>query len=229
MGVYVKVVVKLTGKVFDEPYLEVLKDYSIIIKEWLGRGYRFAIVCGGGNVARRYINIARGLGVNEGWLDILGIEVSRINALLINALLGDVAYNRIPRNIDEFLTAWSSGRVVTLGGLQPGQSTNAVAMLVAELVGADLVVNATDVDGIYDKDPKVHADAKLIPRISVRELRELIKAKSLAGTYELFDSLALSIAERSRIKVFFINAFKVEAFENVMKGFAVGTELTYDE
>lgn len=224
-----KVVVKLTGKVFDENRLEVLKDYSRIVREWLGRGYRFAIVCGGGNVARRYINVARELGVNEGWLDILGIEVSRINALLINALLGDIAYNYIPRNIDEFLTAWSSGKVVTLGGLQPGQSTNAVAMLVAELVGADLVVNATDVDGIYDKDPKVYADAKLIPRISIRELKELIRVKSLAGTYELFDSLAISIAERSRIKVFFINAFKVKAFEEAMKGIAVGTELTYEE
>jgi predicted uridylate kinase len=115
-----------------------------------------------GSTARHYISMARRLGVNESWSDLLGINISRINALLLNALLGDITYNYIPRNVDEVLTAWSSGKVVTLGGLQPGQSTNAVAMIIAELVGADLVVNATDVDGVYDKDPKKYSDAKLL-------------------------------------------------------------------
>jgi len=223
----VKVVVKLTGKLFDLGNVDILKSYCGIFRERFLRGYRFVIVCGGGSTARHYISMARKLGVNESWSDLLGINISRINALLLNALLGDITYNYIPRNVDEVLTAWSSGKVVTLGGLQPGQSTNAVAMIIAELVGADLVVNATDVDGVYDKDPKKYSDAKLLPRVTINELKNLIISRSEAGTYELFDQLALSIAERSRIKIYFMNGFKPENIEKVLDGINVGTEVIY--
>jgi uridylate kinase len=223
----VKVVVKLTGKLFDLGNVDILKSYCRIIRDRFLRGYRFAIVCGGGSTARHYINMARKLGVSESWSDLLGINVSRVNALLMNAALGDIAYSYIPKNVDEVLTAWSSGKVVTLGGLQPGQSTNAVAMVIAELVGADLVVNATDVDGVYDKDPKKYSDARLLPKITINELKNLISSRSEAGTYELFDQLAISIAERSKIKIYFVNGFKPENIEKVLDGINVGSEVIY--
>ncbi len=223
-----KVVLKLTGKLFHDVSSELLIRHSQIIRERFSVGDKFVIVCGGGPIAREYIRISRRLRINEGWSDLLGIEVSRINALLMNTLLGDIAYKHVPRNVDEFLTAWSSGKVVTLGGLQPGQSTNAVAMIVAELAGADLMINATDVDGVYDKDPKRYSDAKLLPKVTVEELRRIVRGNALAGSYELFDHLALTIAERSRIKLYFVNAFQPDNIIKILEGSDfVGTEVIY--
>lgn len=224
-----RVVLKLTGKVFNRDHVKLLKDYVEVIRSRYITGDKFVVVCGGGRVAREYITIARELGISEGWLDILGIEVARINALLLNALLGDIAFKNIPRSVDEFLNAWSSGRVVVMGGLQPGQSTNTVAALIAELIRADLLVNATDVDGIYDRDPKVFNDAKLLSKVSIKELTKLLANQSVvAGSYELFDQAALNVVERSRIRLFFINAFNVGNFINILNGINVGTEVIFD-
>lgn len=230
MVIKLKVVLKLTGKIFDDENAEVLRNYSEIIRERFRGGDRFAIVCGGGPIARQYIKILRKLGVGEGWSDIIGIEVSRINATVINSLLSDIAYRSIPRSVEDFLRAWSSEKVVTLGGLQPGQSTNAVAMIIAELIDADLMINATDVDGVFDKDPKECADAKLIPKITIGELKKVIKGGMLAGSYELFDQLALAIAERSRIKLYFVNAFKPHNVSKLLEGCDfLGTEVIYPQ
>jgi len=223
-----KVVLKLTGKLFDEENVETLIKYSDIIRQRYTAGDKFAVVCGGGPIARHYIRISRKLGINEGWSDVIGIEVSRINASLINNLLGDIAYKYVPRSVDEFLVAWSSGRVVTLGGLQPGQSTNAVAMIIAELIGADLMINATDVDGVFDKDPKEYPDARLLPKVTIEELRRVVRSGLLAGSYELFDQLALTIAERSRIKLYFVNAFQPSRTSELLEGRStIATEVIY--
>src|SRR3989441_11713549 len=81
--------------------------------------------------------------------------------------------------------------VVVMGGLQPGQSTNAVATLAAEITRAKVLVNATDVDGVYTEDPKKNPRAKLLRTIHVGKLLELAMAgRGFAGRYELLDTLA---------------------------------------
>jgi len=229
-GDCVRVVIKLTGRLFSYDNISLLKEYSRLIVDRFLHGFKFAIVCGGGPIARSYISMARGLGLGEGWYDRLGIEVSRVNALILNALLGDVAYNTIPRSVDEFLMAWSSGKVVTLGGLQPGQSTNAVAAVIAELIRANLLINASDVDGIYDRDPKKDPNARLLPRVTVGELRTILSNQSVrAGGYELLDPLALLVIERSCINTVFVNAFKIDHVKAALDGAEVGTKVICSE
>src|SRR2546428_8801161 len=87
-----------------------------------------------------------------------------------------------------------------MGGLQPGQSTNAVATLAAEITRAKVLVNATDVDGVYTEDPKKNPRAKLLRTIHVGKLLELAMAgRVFAGRYELLDPLSVKILERSKI------------------------------
>jgi len=217
-------VIKLTGKVFS-------KDNSLLIKEIaekikiLANDHRVVIVTGGGPIARQYISIAKDLNASEAWCDLLGIDISRINAKLLIAALNDIAYTYVPENIDEFLRAWSTGKVVVLGGLQPGQSTTAVAAIIAEVINADLLIYASDVDGIYDKDPKKFPNAKKLDRVSVNELRKILEPRIEAGTYELIDPLALLIIERCKIRSFVISAFKPNLLEKLVKGEKVGTEI----
>ena len=81
------------------------------------------VVTGGGEIARHYINIARSLGSDEANLDIIGIEVSRLNAKLLLVTLGDQAFSQVPKNLEEVALAAASGKIVIAGGLHPGQSS----------------------------------------------------------------------------------------------------------
>src|SRR5207237_10502301 len=93
-----------------------------------------------------------------------------------------------------------------MGGLQPGQSTNAVAALAAEITRADLLVNATDVQGVYTADPKKDPKAKMLRTVSVDKLLGWAMAGDVyAGKYELLDPLALKIMQRARIATRFVS------------------------
>jgi uridylate kinase len=109
---------KITGKVFDsEAYASTILRIVELVGRKLDQGHRFAIVVGGGRRAREYIELGRRLGIGEAFLDALGIEVSRVNALVMASILGPHAHLPIPRSVDDFLRAWASGKVVVLGGL----------------------------------------------------------------------------------------------------------------
>ncbi len=212
----------------NENGANVLAGLSSLISSKADEGYRFAVVVGGGRRARDYIELGRRLGLSEGQLDAVGIEVSRVNAALLAFALGPRAYLPIPRSIDEFLRAWTSGKVVVLGGLQPGQSTNAVAAIVAEMTNADLILNATDVDGIYDSNPKMNPQARLLKEVHIGELEEMLSDKELAGYYELFDRVGLNIVKRSKIPLVFLSIYNTENIRRAVNGEEfVGTRIVY--
>ncbi len=204
------VVLKLTGKVFEPGNERVLLEITEILKEKASTD-RLVVITGGGKTARKYVELGKELGVSNAWLDLLGMEASRLNALLLAALLGELAYTPIPRSVDEVLQGLSTGKVVILGGLQPGQSTNAVSAMIAELVRADLLINATNVDGVYDKDPSRYPDAKPLKEVSIQQLAEMLRSQDFSpGHYELLDTVALKVVARSKIRLVFVNAFKPE-------------------
>ena len=195
-----RVAIKLSGSIFSEErnegtikrYAEMLTDISIDVQP--------IVIAGGGKIARHYINLARCLGSDEASLDIMGIEVSRLNAKLLIVALGEQAYSQVPKNLEEVTIAAESGKIVIVGGLHPGQSTNATSALIAEKVRASKFLNATDVDGIYDLDPNISRNAKLLNEITVSECMEILKnGSSMAGTYDLMDIVALKVIERSKI------------------------------
>jgi uridylate kinase len=195
-----RVVIKLSGSIFSQDtdyakirkYAEMLSDISNRVQP--------IVIAGGGKVARHYINLARNLGSDEANLDIIGIEVSRLNAKLLITALGDQAYSQVPKNLEEVAIAVDSSKIVIAGGLHPGQSTNATSALIAETSKASSLVNATDVDGIYDSDPNTNTKARLFKEITVNECMEILRVESaMAGTYDLMDIIALKVIERSKI------------------------------
>jgi len=195
-----RVVIKLSGSIFSQDtnyakirkYAEMLSDISNRVQP--------IVIAGGGKVARHYINLARNLGSDEASLDIIGIEVSRLNAKLLITALGDQAYSQVPKNLEEVAIAVDSSKIVIAGGLHPGQSTNATSALIAETSKASSFVNATDVDGIYDSDPNTNTKARLFKEITVNECMEILRVESaMAGTYDLMDIIALKVIERSKI------------------------------
>jgi len=205
-----RVVLKLTGKIFETGNESALLEIIETLRK-KALTDRIVVVTGGGKTARKYVELGKGLSASNAWLDLLGMEASRLNALLLAASLGELAYTPIPRSVDEVLQGLSTGKIVVLGGLQPGQSTNAVSAMVAELVMADLLINATNVDGVYDKDPNKYPDAKPLEEVSIQQLAEMLRYQDFRpGHYELLDAVALKIIARSRIRLVFVNAFKPE-------------------
>jgi uridylate kinase len=224
-----KLVLKISGKLVnpeDPVYILKLAD---VVRELVREGHRVAVVIGGGGIARKYIDACRSLGGSEGICDLIGIEASRLNALLFTIALGDLVYRRVVRNIDEMLEAWSTGLVVAAGGFQPGQSTVAVSAIMAEMISADLLIYATVVSGIYDRDPALDPNAKLLKRVSVEELRRILSRQSVsAGRYELIDPLALSIIERSRIRVAVIDGRDPTTIIQAVRGEDIGTLVVHE-
>ena len=219
-----RIVIKLSGRIFSMDNVKMLKDYaSFLVK--ISKIYQPVVVAGGGNIARHYITQARSSGADESTLDELGIEISRLNAKLLIYALKNKAYSHPPTTLQEVRHAVDDGLIVVTGGLHPGQSTNGTAALISEKIQAEQFLNATDVDGVYDKDPNKFKNAKKFKRIELKNLRNmLVQEDSIAGGYDLMDIVALKIIERSKIKTRIIKA-DIKIIERAIRGEDVGTEI----
>ena len=225
------IVVKLGGHVFSpEPDPNKLRGYVDIFKQLRSEGYRVVVVTGGGRTARTFINTARELGATESFCDIIGIEATRLNAELLIAGLGEEASSNVPTSVDKLIEAADRGKVVVLGGLIPGQSTDAVAAMTAELLSASLLIKATDVDGVYSADPKKDAKAKKLDKVTYSELRRLSMRGELgAGGYQLFDPSAIRFIERSSISTVILDGRDPTNILKAVRGEKIGTLIIRDK
>lgn len=223
-----RAVVKLGGFAFPEiPNRKLLHDYAESFAK-LARKHHLVIVTGGGALARRYITTARELGGSESFCDQIGIYVSRLNSRLLIAALGLIAYPEVPTSVEELRRYYAHGRIVAMGGLQPGHSTNAVAAIAAETVHADLLLNLTDVEGVYSSDPKSDASARKLDQVTPKELSQLLSKQALgAGEYDLMDSVAVRIIERSRLKAMIVDGRDPKNLERAFAGKKTGTRIIH--
>lgn len=219
-------VIKLSGSVFNfKTTSKSLKEYAQVLLD-IQTKVQPVVVSGGGIIARHYVNLARSLGSDESSLDEMGIEISRLNAMLLSAALGDYVYPVIPSNLEEISIACQSGKIIISGGLHPGQSTNATAALICEKIKADRFLNATDVDGIYDSDPKKNAKAKMFKEITIKKCLDLLNNESTqAGNYELMDIVAMKVIERSKIPTYVIKSDPKVIRNLIMKNRQTGTKI----
>jgi uridylate kinase len=197
-------VVKLSGSLF---FSENLQPVVKAIRAALSQRpeLKVILIAGGGARAREYIKIAERWGADQATLDEIGIMVSRINAMILAVSLGEFSHARVPETLGALVDAVKSTRAIAMGGLHPGQSTNAVGALVAEKVHALRFINATDVDGVHTKDPRKFKDARIINRLTTRELEKIMGEESMqAGAYDLMDPVALKLVERSKTDTWII-------------------------
>ncbi|QOR95043.1 UMP kinase [Thermosphaera chiliense] len=217
-------VLKITGKAFDEGS-GLIEKYVSILKT-LSEKYKLIVITGGGRLARHYIDMAKNIGVTSNyWLDLIGIDVSRLNALLLIAGMEGRAYPKPYESLNELLSALPYSNVLVAGGLIPGQSTASVAVQSAEAVGARVLYYFSAIDYVYDKDPAKHSDAQPFKEITATRLKEILAQKQLPGEYALIDDKALDMAVRSGIEIrliFFKNPEKI--FES-LNGLNPGTRI----
>lgn len=213
-------IVKFGGSLLFQKNLDVNEEkLRSLVSIILSSGNVEGIVCGGGKIARKYIHAGRTLGFTEEFLDTLGIMVSRVNAQILIYLFGNRAFPTPITSIEEIPEAINGKRILIAGGFVPKQSTTTVAMQLGETMHCDLII-LTDVDGIYDKDPKMHPDAKKFDSIRYKELETLLQSRNgqeqIAGKYQIFDLMSMHILQRSKIRVRFINGSDLKNLEELL-------------
>ncbi len=213
------IVISLGGSIISKEtlQLEFIERFSRMISD-VTEYDRFGIVVGGGMLARTYISSLRKYGINDNVLDEIGINATRMNALTVSTFFRDVN-QKIPTTVNDASEIISMYRHVVMGGTEPGHTTDTVATLFAERIGADTLINATSVDGVYTDDPRNNPKARKLPHLSYDEAIRLAVDKSIgAGPNVFMDITALNTAKRSSLKVCVIDGTNLDEYMKIMRG-----------
>ncbi|MFX1300495.1 MAG: UMP kinase [Promethearchaeota archaeon] len=225
-----KLVIKIGGSLlFDEDeQFDIVRyqGFANAIRQIKELGHNIILVIGGGVLAKSLVKSGKLLGANRDTLDQLGIAATWVCAQMMITALQDVAYPIPIMSEEQLASLQNEERLLILGGLRPGQSTNAVAAQVAELTNSKILLNVTDVEGVYDSDPKEFTQAKLLSEITIDQLRKIITPlESQPGTYPLFDKPALDIIQRAQIEVWFINGTSPKNIVQALEKGKIGTRI----
>ncbi|QLG49434.1 UMP kinase [Natrinema halophilum] len=226
-----KVVVSIGGSVLvPEPGGDRVAEHATVIEDLVADGCRIGAVVGGGGVAREYISAARDLGANEIELDQLGIDVTRLNARLLIAALGEESVTAPAKDYEEASEALRRGDVCVMGGVAPAQTTDAVGAALAEYIDADLLVYATSVHGVYSDDPNETDDATKYDELTATELVDVIAGLEMnAGASAPVDLLAAKIIERSGMRTIVLDGTNPDRIARAVRhGKHDGTDIVPD-
>ena len=179
---------------------------------------RLCVVCGGGKIARYYTVTGRELGGDEYQLDLLGIGCTRLNAALLALALGDRSSTDIPLDVKTAAKRFAEGKIVVMGGTEPGHTTDAVATMLAVELGGARVINATSVDAVYSDDPRKNPDAVRYDRLTIEELDALVYKDHGAGKSSVFDPLGVQIAKKEKIDVQMVDGRNLAELEKAILG-----------
>jgi uridylate kinase len=180
---------------------------------------QFFLVAGGGQTARHYIIAAQdviGHKLTRDDLDWLGIHSSRLNAHLVRTIFRDIAHPYIIKHYE--IIRKVTEPVVVAAAWKPGWSTDYDAVLLCEDYGMTTVINLSNVDQVYDKDPKKFEDAKPLDKISWAEFRAMVGDEWIPGMNAPFDPIASQKAEELGIKVVVMNGKNLENLDKFLKG-----------
>lgn len=183
---------------------EFLKNLNTFIREELAKDPKrqFFLVAGGGSTARKYIDAGRevvGHDLTHEDLDWLGVHTTTLNAHLIRTIFRDIAHPKLIRHYDIIRKAHEP--VVVAAGWKPGWSTDYCATLLCEDYGVKTVINLSNVEQVYDKDPRKHKDAKALRKLSWDEMRAIVGDKWTPGLNAPFDPIAAKKAQELGVRV----------------------------
>jgi uridylate kinase len=197
--------------------VEYLKKLASILKK---SKHSFGIVTGGGPSARIHADAARKLGAGEFDADALAILATKMNANLMIEALGDAAHKKVLDDFEDARIAAEKSKVVVMGGTIPGITTDTDSVLLAEAIGAEKLINVSNVEAIYDSDPSKNRNAKRFARMSYEELNELAAKSDMrkAGTNFVFDMLACKLIQRSKIMTHFVSGKKLDDLKKAIDG-----------
>ncbi|MFX0115085.1 MAG: UMP kinase [Candidatus Hodarchaeota archaeon] len=197
------IVISLGGSVINPGTIDkaFLEGFTHLLEEMVENGHKFVVVCGGGAVSRQYI-AALPEELSEGQKDMIGIEPTWLNARLIAVYFRNLCSQVIPRQFDQLIGQLERYPIAICGGYLPALKTDEDAAIIADYFGAKSLINVTNVDGVYDKDPTKVPDAKKFDKLTYKEFIDLFWGERIgAGANAPFTLIATKIAERAKIPI----------------------------
>ena len=193
-----------------------LKKFRAVVLRYIKRGNRFAIIVGGGKLARVWQNAARTLGVkNSDALDWVGIRATQANMELVRVIFGREAVSHVVMDPHEKPDIF---RILFGAGFKPGVTSDYDAVVRAKTVGAHTVINLSNVPYVYDKDPRKHKSANPLRTLSWTQYLGMIGGRFAPGMNAPFDPIASKTAYRAGISVAFMDGRDVKNFERFLQG-----------
>jgi uridylate kinase len=220
-----RIVLRIGGSVVASPLnTELMGKYAELMITLKKGGHEVVAVVGGGKLAREFINAAKDLQLDENAQDEIAISVSRLFAQLLLEKLGRAGWGKVVTSLDDAAKCLRGGKILVMGGLKPGITTDTVAALVAERTRANLLVKGTDQNGVYDKDPKKHIDAIKLDHMYLDDLIRVSEAsRHVAGIHQIIDPVAVEVLKRHRVKLIVVNGFNPENVLAAINGENIGT------
>jgi len=199
---------------FLKKFREMVLDY---ISDDKSGSSRLVIVCGGGKTCRTYNAAAESVTkIEPDDLDWLGISATKINAELLRCILSEQAYEKVV--IDPTEKIETDKKIIIASGFTPGNSSDKVAVMLAEQFNADRVINMTNVDMVYTDDPKKDRDAKPLDRIGWDDFLKLIGEEWVPGRNVPFDPVASRLARDNDIKTVILDGKDLDNLKNCLDG-----------
>lgn len=198
---------------FVRRFVEMISSRLEIRPEW-----RIGLVIGGGNLARRYQASLREIvrGISPDILDTVGIAATRVNAELVRAAFGPLAPD--PVVLDPTSVGNLEGRVIISGGWKPGFSTDNVAVHLAASLGADTVVNLSNIAQVYTADPKIDPSAVPLERVDWSQFFRIAGSKWTPGMNTPFDPAGTKRASELHLQVIAADGRDLENVEAIFDG-----------
>jgi uridylate kinase len=213
------IVISLGGSLIIPDNIDVvfLKSFITLINEYVQNGYKFLIITGGGKICRRYNDSLKQIvsPTNED-LDWLGISATRLNAEFVRISFGDLAYEKVV--LDPDLIPETTKPIMIGGGWKPGNSSDLAAVHGARSIGANKIINLSNIDYVYEQDPKINPDAKRIEKISWKNFQTLFSTKWSPGINVPFDPTAAASAAELLFEVAILNGKNIENLKNYLDG-----------
>jgi len=197
-----------------------IKKFKEIIMKQIAKGMRFIIITGGGKLARRYqesaIKVTKKITNDD--RDWLGIHATRMNAHFIRTIFRSDAHpviNKNPNDLDDFYNFKEN--ILIAAGWRPGFSTDYDAVLLGKYFGVKRIINMSNIDYIYDKDPHKFIDAKKINNITWVDFCSMVGKKWDPGMNTPFDPIASKLAQEAKMEVIILNGKKIKNMENCLE------------
>ena len=221
------IVISLGGSLIVPDGIDVvfLKRFRKLILAQIRRGKRFIIICGGGKTCRNYLGAAMKvirLTPDDG--DWLGIHSTRLNAHLLRTIFFKEANAKIIYDPTKKIIL--SKNILIAAGWKPGWSTDYDAVMLAKTYGAKKIINLSNIDFVYDRDPRKYPDSRPIKKISWPRFIAMLPSKWSPGLNSPFDPVASRLARKYGFEVIIMNGKKIKNLKKCLDGKSyIGTNI----
>ena len=213
------IIISLGGSIVapDKINIKFLKDFKKLILRQVKLGKKFIIIVGGGKICRIYQSAAQKVcKLSSKQLDWIGIHSTHLNASLIREIFSDKADARIIKDLENLTI--SKKPIIIGAGTKPGWSTDYDSVFLAKKYKAKTIVNLSNIEYVYDKDPKKNKNAKPLKNIFWSDFLKIIGKKWKAGMNAPFDPIASRLAKKIELKAVFLKGTNLKNFEKFLKG-----------